>query len=43
LIENQTNEEEMIKNLGNNIFITPNKVAFVKKNMKEGLIPKILL
>ena len=25
-----------------NIFISPNKVAFVKKNIREGVIPKIL-
>lgn len=36
-------EDEMVRALSNYIFITPNKVAFVKKNLKQGIIPKILL
>jgi DNA polymerase zeta len=28
--------------LKDHIFISPNKVAFVKKNVREGIIPRIL-
>lgn len=33
----------MKKRLSDSIFVTPNKVVFVKKSVKEGLLPLILL
>ena len=36
-------DEEAKRILEQYLFVTPNKVAFVKKNIKEGLIPRILL
>lgn len=39
----EQSEEEIIRALANYVFVSPNKVAFVKKTLKEGIIPKILL
>lgn len=31
-----------LEKLKDHIFISPNKIAFVKKNIREGIIPRIL-
>ena len=36
-------EDEARKKIESSIFITPNKIAFVKKSVREGIIPRILL
>lgn len=35
--------QQLKKRLSDSIFVTPNKVVFVKKSVKEGLLPLILL
>lgn len=42
-VDMEQSEEEIIRALANYVFVSPNKVAFVKKTLKEGIIPKILL
>lgn len=42
-VDSEQSEEDIVKALASYVFVTPNKVAFVKKTLKEGIIPKILL
>ena len=42
-IFNNFGEEEAFEKLKSYVFVTPNKVAFLRKNIKEGVIPKMLL
>ena len=39
----EQSEEEIVRALASYVFVSPNKIAFVKKTLKEGIIPKILL
>jgi DNA polymerase zeta len=43
LLETNKSDEELIEHLSSTVLVTPNRVAFVRKNLKEGFIPKILL
>lgn len=35
--------DELKTKIEEKIFLSPNKVAFVKKSVKEGVLPRILL
>lgn len=39
----ENTEEEALRKLESYIFVTPNKVAFLKSNIKEGILPRMLL
>ena len=36
-------EEFTVEQLMQKVFVTPNQVAFLKKEVREGVLPKILI